>query len=50
VGDVLGYGKGEMPSFGVVRREPAGGGHVAFAPADARQWTPFMRRDEDRRK
>jgi catechol 2,3-dioxygenase-like lactoylglutathione lyase family enzyme len=34
VPDFLGYGEGEMPSFGVVRREPTGGGHVAFAAAD----------------
>ena len=34
VGDFLGYGEGQMPSFGVVRRDPAGGGHVAFAAAD----------------
>jgi catechol 2,3-dioxygenase-like lactoylglutathione lyase family enzyme len=30
----LGYAKGEMPSFGVARREPTGGGHVAFAADD----------------
>jgi catechol 2,3-dioxygenase-like lactoylglutathione lyase family enzyme len=34
VGEFLGFGKGEMPSFGVVRRDPAGGGHVAFAADD----------------
>jgi catechol 2,3-dioxygenase-like lactoylglutathione lyase family enzyme len=30
----LGFGKGQMPSLGVARREPAGGGHVAIAAAD----------------
>jgi catechol 2,3-dioxygenase-like lactoylglutathione lyase family enzyme len=30
LGDFLGYADGEMPNFGVVRRDPAGGGHVAF--------------------
>jgi catechol 2,3-dioxygenase-like lactoylglutathione lyase family enzyme len=30
VGDFLGYAEGPMPSFGVVRRDPTGGGHVAF--------------------
>jgi catechol 2,3-dioxygenase-like lactoylglutathione lyase family enzyme len=30
----LGYAKGEMPSFGVARRDPTGGGHVAFAADD----------------
>lgn len=34
VGEFLGFGKGEMPSFGVVRRDPSGGGHVAFAADD----------------
>jgi catechol 2,3-dioxygenase-like lactoylglutathione lyase family enzyme len=33
-GEFLGFGKGEMPSFGVVRRDPTGGGHVAFAADD----------------
>jgi catechol 2,3-dioxygenase-like lactoylglutathione lyase family enzyme len=32
--EFLGYGKGKMPSFGVARREPTGGGHVAFAADD----------------
>jgi catechol 2,3-dioxygenase-like lactoylglutathione lyase family enzyme len=27
----LGYGDGPAPSFGVVQRGPAGGGHVAFS-------------------
>jgi catechol 2,3-dioxygenase-like lactoylglutathione lyase family enzyme len=30
----LGFGKGEMPSFGVAQRGPTGGGHVAFAADD----------------
>ena len=30
----LGYAKGQMPSFGVARRDPTGGGHVAFAADD----------------
>jgi catechol 2,3-dioxygenase-like lactoylglutathione lyase family enzyme len=34
VGEFLGFGDGQMPSFGVVRRDPPGGGHVAFAAAD----------------
>jgi catechol 2,3-dioxygenase-like lactoylglutathione lyase family enzyme len=34
VGDFLGYADGQMPNFGVVRREPTGGGHIAFAAAD----------------
>jgi catechol 2,3-dioxygenase-like lactoylglutathione lyase family enzyme len=34
VGDFLGFGDGQMPSFGVVRREPTGGGHVAFSAND----------------
>jgi catechol 2,3-dioxygenase-like lactoylglutathione lyase family enzyme len=34
VGDFLGFGDGQMPSFGVVRREPTGGGHVAFSASD----------------
>jgi len=33
-GDFLGFGDVPMPSFGVVRRDPAGGGHVAFAAGD----------------
>jgi catechol 2,3-dioxygenase-like lactoylglutathione lyase family enzyme len=32
--EFLGYAKGQMPSFGVARREPTGGGHVAFAADD----------------
>jgi catechol 2,3-dioxygenase-like lactoylglutathione lyase family enzyme len=31
VGEFLGFGDGEMPNFGVIRRDPVGGGHVAFA-------------------
>jgi catechol 2,3-dioxygenase-like lactoylglutathione lyase family enzyme len=33
-GEFLGFAKGEKPSFGVVRRDPVGGGHVAFACDD----------------
>jgi catechol 2,3-dioxygenase-like lactoylglutathione lyase family enzyme len=32
--DFLGFGDGQMPSLGVARREPAGGGHVALAASD----------------
>lgn len=31
VGEFLGFGDGQMPSFGVVRRDPVGNGHVAFS-------------------
>jgi catechol 2,3-dioxygenase-like lactoylglutathione lyase family enzyme len=34
VDDFLGFGDGQMPSLGVVRREPAGGGHVALNAPD----------------
>src|SRR5919109_3720775 len=34
VDDFLGYADGEMPNFGVVRRDPVGGGHVAFQSPD----------------
>jgi catechol 2,3-dioxygenase-like lactoylglutathione lyase family enzyme len=34
VGEFLGFGDGQMPSLGVVRRDPAGGGHVALAAPD----------------
>ena len=34
VGDYLGFGDEGGPSYGVVRREPVGGGHVAFASPD----------------
>jgi catechol 2,3-dioxygenase-like lactoylglutathione lyase family enzyme len=34
VGEFLGFAKDEKPSFGVVRRDPVGGGHVAFACDD----------------
>jgi catechol 2,3-dioxygenase-like lactoylglutathione lyase family enzyme len=30
----LGFADGEMPNFGVVRRDPAGGAHVAFRAPD----------------
>jgi catechol 2,3-dioxygenase-like lactoylglutathione lyase family enzyme len=33
-GEFMGFGDGQMPSLGVVQREPAGGGHVALAAAD----------------
>jgi catechol 2,3-dioxygenase-like lactoylglutathione lyase family enzyme len=33
-GEFLGYADGEMPNFGVVRREPVGGGHVAFSASN----------------
>jgi catechol 2,3-dioxygenase-like lactoylglutathione lyase family enzyme len=34
VENFLGFGDGQMPSLGVVRRDPAGGGHVALAASD----------------
>jgi catechol 2,3-dioxygenase-like lactoylglutathione lyase family enzyme len=34
MGEFLGFGEGEMPSFGVVQRDPVGGGHVAFSASD----------------
>lgn len=34
VGDFLGFGDGEMPNFGVVRRDPVGAAHVAFRASD----------------
>jgi catechol 2,3-dioxygenase-like lactoylglutathione lyase family enzyme len=34
VEEFLGYGDVGMPSFGVVRRDPVGGGHVAFHAPD----------------
>jgi catechol 2,3-dioxygenase-like lactoylglutathione lyase family enzyme len=34
VGDFLGFGDAGPPNFGVVRRDPVGGGHVAFASPD----------------
>jgi catechol 2,3-dioxygenase-like lactoylglutathione lyase family enzyme len=34
VGDFLGFGEAEMPNFGVVRRDPVGGAHVAFSASD----------------
>jgi catechol 2,3-dioxygenase-like lactoylglutathione lyase family enzyme len=34
VGDFLGYADSQMPSFAVVRRDPTGGSHVAFACDD----------------
>jgi catechol 2,3-dioxygenase-like lactoylglutathione lyase family enzyme len=33
-GEFLGYADTAMPSFGVVARQPAGGGHVAFSCDD----------------
>ena len=33
-GNFLGFGDAGAPSFGVVERDPAGGGHVAFACED----------------
>ena len=30
----LGFGDGQMPSFGVAQREPVGGGHIAIAAPD----------------
>jgi hypothetical protein len=35
LGDFLGYSQGEMPSFGVVRREPTGGGRGQAAATTA---------------
>ena len=32
--DFVAFGDGEMPSFGVARRAPVGGAHVAFSAAD----------------
>ena len=34
VGEFLGFADGQMPNFGVVRRDPAGGAHVAFSAPD----------------
>ena len=34
VGEFLGFGEGGALSFGVVRRDPVGAGHVAFASPD----------------
>lgn len=34
VGEFLGFADSQMPSFGVVRRDPAGGAHVAFSAPD----------------
>lgn len=34
VEEFLGYADGAMPNFGVVRRDPVGGGHVAFQSPD----------------
>jgi catechol 2,3-dioxygenase-like lactoylglutathione lyase family enzyme len=33
-GDWLGFGEGGMPNLGVVRRDRAGGGHVALSAPD----------------
>jgi catechol 2,3-dioxygenase-like lactoylglutathione lyase family enzyme len=34
VGEFLGFGDAGSPNFGVVRRDPVGGGHVAFRCED----------------
>jgi catechol 2,3-dioxygenase-like lactoylglutathione lyase family enzyme len=34
VEDFLGFGDGQMPSFGVAQRDPVGGGHIALAAPD----------------
>jgi catechol 2,3-dioxygenase-like lactoylglutathione lyase family enzyme len=34
VGEFVGFGDGQMPNFGVVRRDPVGNGHVAFSAGD----------------
>jgi catechol 2,3-dioxygenase-like lactoylglutathione lyase family enzyme len=34
VGEFLGFGDGQMPNLGVVRRDSAGGGHVALSAPD----------------
>lgn len=34
VEEFLGYADADMPNFGVVRRDPVGGGHVAFQSPD----------------
>ena len=34
VDEFLGLGEAEMPNFGVVRRDPPGGAHVAFSAPD----------------
>jgi catechol 2,3-dioxygenase-like lactoylglutathione lyase family enzyme len=34
LGEFLGFGESEGPSFGVVRRDPVGAGHVAFRAPD----------------
>jgi catechol 2,3-dioxygenase-like lactoylglutathione lyase family enzyme len=34
MGEFLGFGDGQMPNFGVVRRDPVGDGHVAFSASD----------------
>jgi catechol 2,3-dioxygenase-like lactoylglutathione lyase family enzyme len=34
VGEFAGFGDSQMPSLGVVQREPAGGGHVALSAPD----------------
>jgi catechol 2,3-dioxygenase-like lactoylglutathione lyase family enzyme len=33
-GGFLGFADGQMPNFGVVQRDPVGGGHIAFAAPD----------------
>jgi len=34
MGEFLGFGEGEVPNFGVVRRAPVGGADVAFSAFD----------------
>jgi catechol 2,3-dioxygenase-like lactoylglutathione lyase family enzyme len=34
VENFLGFGDGQMPSFGVVQRDPVGGGHIALSAPD----------------
>jgi catechol 2,3-dioxygenase-like lactoylglutathione lyase family enzyme len=41
MGDFLGFGDGQMPNLGVVRRDPSGGGHVALAAADRKTVDAF---------
>jgi catechol 2,3-dioxygenase-like lactoylglutathione lyase family enzyme len=43
VGEFLGFADGPSPSFGVVRRDPVGGGHVAFSCSDRPTVDAFYR-------
>ena len=43
VGEFLGYGDSQMPSLGIVRRDPAGGGHVALAAGGTDNGVPGLR-------